>query len=86
MKKVSTASIALVLALGTLSPVHAASYAYTSLTYPGALNTIAFGINNEGSVVGSYFDTMGEHGFSLSDINLYSPECTGCFRYRRLRH
>ena len=41
---------------------------YTSLTYPGAIETHAQGINNAGTIVGYYDDASGDpHGFSLSN-------------------
>src|ERR1700690_2721154 len=37
---------------------------YTSIGFPGAISTVAFGINNSGYVVGEYFDISGNrHGF-----------------------
>jgi uncharacterized membrane protein len=40
---------------------------YTTIDYPGATVTSAFGINDSGDIVGSYKDTLGiEHGFRLS--------------------
>jgi hypothetical protein len=42
---------------------HAATF--TTIDYPGALGTIATGINNEGTVVGFYFDSSGgANGFA----------------------
>lgn len=41
---------------------------YTTLDVPGASFTVAQGINNEGKIVGLYFDINGnEHGFVLSN-------------------
>jgi hypothetical protein len=45
----------------------AGSFDFVSIEYPGATATIARGINDQGDVVGSYFDTAGKgHGFLLS--------------------
>jgi probable HAF family extracellular repeat protein len=44
-----------------------ANYIFTTLDVPGSTGTSAFGINNAGQIVGSYFDPDGlEHGFLLS--------------------
>ncbi len=32
---------------------------YSSLDYPGAIRTVAFGINNNGEIVGAYTNTNG---------------------------
>ena len=40
----------------------------TTIDYPGATQTLAFGMNTAGDVVGSYIDAAGmEHGFVLRD-------------------
>jgi probable HAF family extracellular repeat protein len=45
----------------------AGSFHFDSLEYPGAVVTIARGINCHGDIVGSYFDAAGKnHGFLLS--------------------
>jgi hypothetical protein len=38
----------------------------TTLSVPGAIVTLAYGINNAGQVVGSYYDGTTDHGFLLS--------------------
>lgn len=38
----------------------------TSIDVPGAVRTIAFGINERGDIVGGYADSAGFHGFLLS--------------------
>jgi hypothetical protein len=66
MKKVSPVLITLILALGALSNAYAASYTYTPLNYPGASETLAFGINDAGTIVGYYKASGVYHGFSLN--------------------
>ena len=39
---------------------------YTTLDVPGAIFTVAQGINNAGTIAGLYVDTNGQHGFVLS--------------------
>ncbi len=39
---------------------------YTTLTYPGSIQTQAQGINNKGTIVGAYLNGGVNHGFSLS--------------------
>lgn len=47
--------------------VAAAQGVYTSIAFPGATSTLAFGINTSGHVVGEYFDTSGDrHGFVMN--------------------
>jgi uncharacterized membrane protein len=42
------------------------TYTYSTIEYPGATTTIAWGINARGDVVGEYFDAAGgRHGFLL---------------------
>lgn len=41
----------------------AVEYAFTTIDYPGADRTEAYGINNAGQIVGYYFDATGQHGF-----------------------
>jgi len=73
MKKGPTVVIALILALGALGNAYAVGYSYTSLDYPGASYTQAFGINDGGTIVGVYKDASGlNHGFSLSG-GTYTP-------------
>ena len=46
------------------SSVSAAPYTFTTLDFPGASSTLAFGINNAGQVVGRFSDSSGgRHGF-----------------------
>jgi probable HAF family extracellular repeat protein len=58
-----------------LSTAHAASYTFTSLDVPfsGANATAAFGINDQGQIVGSYGDSSGgTHGF-LYAASVFTP-------------
>src|SRR2546429_6521675 len=56
-----------VLSLGILlSPLvvaHAASYTFTTIDVPGAIQTNANGINSRGQIVGVYYDSLVNHGF-----------------------
>ena len=46
------------------SSASAAPYTFTTLDFPGASSTLAFGINNAGQVVGRFSDSSGgRHGF-----------------------
>jgi hypothetical protein len=48
-------------------PVAAASYAFTTIDFPGAAKTSVWGINTAGDIVGNYVDTNAQtHGFLLS--------------------
>src|SRR2546430_1105481 len=40
--------------LALATPASAAFFSYTTLDVPGAANTLAFGINNAGQIVGTY--------------------------------
>jgi len=59
------------LALFTNQSVLAVEYSYTTIDYPGASQTKAFGINNAGKIVGWYEDATGVHGF-LYDGTTYT--------------
>ncbi len=72
MNKGLTVAIILILILGALSNTDATTYTYTSLDYPGASGTVAFGINNGGTIVGVYGVGSDTHGFSLSGTT-YTP-------------
>ncbi|HEY3135438.1 MAG TPA: hypothetical protein VGL29_05250 [Blastocatellia bacterium] len=61
-----------------------ADKAYTSIDYPGAVLTSAFGINNKGNIVGFFQDaSKNSHGFfynrvtsSFASIDYPNPVCT----------
>jgi uncharacterized membrane protein len=57
MKSITAVLVSSVLALAMVTCAHA-SYTYTSLNYPGAGYTSAHGINNAGTIVGSYSDDL----------------------------
>jgi uncharacterized membrane protein len=40
------------------------SFEYQELNYPGAQNTLAYGINDSGSITGYYFGNAGDTGFT----------------------
>ena len=61
MKLLLTVSV---LTLIFARPAWASFYVYTSIDFPGATGTFAFGVNDAGQVVGEYVDTTGRHGFS----------------------
>ena len=48
----------------------AVEYAFTTIDFPGADRTEAYGINNAGQIVGYFFDATGQHGF-LKDGDNY---------------
>jgi probable HAF family extracellular repeat protein len=51
---------------------------YTRITYPGAIYSFAFDINNAGQIVGSYsFDQQTYHGFVTSPITATDFEQAG---------
>jgi hypothetical protein len=59
----------------TAQPAHPGgvpSYAFTTLTVSGALNTEAWGINNEGMIVGQYDAGNVTHGFVASTDGMYA--------------
>src|SRR3989442_14982645 len=59
--------LALGLALGGISNVLADGPAFTTIEFPGATLTNAFGINNRGDIVGNYLNAdKSDHGFLLS--------------------
>lgn len=67
MKRFSAIFTGLVLILVALATTCAADFSYTSPTYPGALFTMPYGVNDSEMVAGYYTDVNGVgHGFSLS--------------------
>jgi uncharacterized membrane protein len=57
----SIASILATAPLATNSPANA--YTFTPIDVPGAVRTVAFGINGAGQIVGTFADNTGNHGF-----------------------
>jgi probable HAF family extracellular repeat protein len=54
---------------------------FTTLDYPGAIHTNAFGINNAGDIVGTYFTAPNAaHGFLLMDGVFTSIDFPGAVR------
>ena len=69
--------LALLMTLGLLLGGHhvaqaAASFTFTPIDVPGASQTLAFGINPSGQIVGFYSDSTGQHGF-LYDRGVFTP-------------
>src|SRR3989304_485713 len=59
-------------------------FSFTSLDLPGTTAAIAYGINDAGSVVGSYYDATGWYGFtyngsSYSSLNVPGATATVAF-------
>jgi hypothetical protein len=46
-------------------PLHAADFKFTQIDYPNALATEALGINDKGTIVGTFSDNDTAHGFVL---------------------
>jgi hypothetical protein len=52
------------------------SYVFTKIDFPGASSTQAFGINNQGQIVGVYADAIrGQNGFELSGGKFTTINC-----------
>ena len=71
----TTLATAVVTALAFTTVLIAKPARFTTIDYPGAVATFAYGINAAGDIVGSYIDTAGkERGFVLSDGTFTSLE------------
>jgi hypothetical protein len=58
-----SAILAVVLILMSVTPkALAGPDTFTSIDFPGAIGTLAYGINSRGDIVGWYFDATGAHG------------------------
>ena len=58
--------LATAVAIGGFAAIHsanAAAYTFTQIDVPGAIFTLADGINDAGQIVGSFTDSTGTHGF-----------------------
>jgi uncharacterized membrane protein len=57
----------MLLVIAVLWPGHssAQSYTFQSIDFPGATSTYAFGINNSGEIVGSYYDGIRSFAWKL---------------------
>jgi len=63
------------------SGAHATPYDFTTINVPGSYYTTAYGINNAGTVVGSYNDASGapDHGFLYSGGNFATIDVPGAY-------
>jgi probable HAF family extracellular repeat protein len=65
--------LTLLFGLGSFpAALHAYTYSYESLDYPGAEETWANGINDIGEIVGIYLDATGLHGFHYDGLGTYA--------------
>jgi len=71
--------VALVVCLFALTSAGVAKPArFIRIDYPGAVDTLAYGINPAGDIVGGYTDTLGhKHGFALRNGNFISFDWPG---------
>ena len=75
------ASILLAAATSLVASAQSTSFKFVSINYPGSLTTVASGINNYGSIVGSYqTSTPGVHGFKLSSGHFTRIDVPGAQR------
>ena len=69
------------LAIGLLPRAVCAADVISTMDYPGAVSTIANGINSQGDIVGWYTDTAGKtHGFFLGRHGFVSIDYPGACR------
>jgi probable HAF family extracellular repeat protein len=63
------------------SGAHATPYDFTTIDVPGSYYTTAYGINNAGTVVGSYNNASGapDHGFLYSGGNFATIDVPGAY-------
>src|ERR1700722_14649953 len=47
-------------------------YIYTTINYPGASNTVTYGINDSGQIVGGHYDSQGNFSAFLDSNGSYS--------------
>jgi uncharacterized membrane protein len=71
--------VALAICMLALTSVAVAQPArFTTIDYPGAVSTFAYGINPAGDIVGGYVDTTGnKHGFALTNGDFTSFDWPG---------
>ncbi len=80
MKLIQIIMAEILLVLLVLNTAHAADYSYTSITYPGATSTWAYGVNDAGTVVGYYEDSKyAYHGFSFSNGTYSAIDYPGAY-------
>ena len=71
----STLAVVIAAALGaTLS---ASTFSFTPFSVPGALTTAAYGINNQGQIVGNFVNATGTHGFVKDGDNFTAFDVPG---------
>ncbi|MDH3258123.1 MAG: hypothetical protein OEM19_01500, partial [Deltaproteobacteria bacterium] len=58
-----------VILLPGVPPAHSSEYPVTPIDVPGAIWTKASGINDDGTIVGTYGDKTGTHGFLYDGIS-----------------
>ena len=74
MKTARALLIAFGMVLGFTTEAYSAyTYAYTSVDYPGAVQTWPLGINDSDHMVGGYQDAAGVHGFRYDGLQTYTP-------------
>jgi probable HAF family extracellular repeat protein len=67
-----SAALSLSVLFSTLAAAQNASYTFTPIDVPGAMLTVASGINDNGQIVGHFTDATGTHGF-LKDGTTFTP-------------
>lgn len=77
MKRIISIFVLMFLLLYSLSSAALANYTFTTIEYPGAIETSALGINDFGTVVGSYIDSNGWHGFLYNGVTYSSFDYPG---------
>jgi uncharacterized membrane protein len=80
----TTLSRALFLAILLTSTLALAQGTYTQFDVPGAVQTMAFGVNTQGDISGLYFDGFKYHGFLLRDgtyTTIDYPGASGTYAY-----
>src|SRR5258708_27416344 len=71
-------------ALGVTSNVLADGPTYTTIDFPGAATTLAWGINTRGDIVGGYLNAdKSDHGFLLNGGQYSTIDFPGATGYRR---
>lgn len=63
----------------TFSLAHSSDYIFKTIDFPGAAWTYAFGINNDGLIVGAYGDDSGTHGYLFDGTNFTTINFPGSY-------